>query len=405
MDTGAALSMFTGSVTSAWTNLRPCLNSISGCFSGERHSDLQMGQFHAIMTLDSGEAVRVVVPESVFIPTGLSHSCLLANTPFLMAGHQYINDLYSPVLKFKGGGKCTLSVQQGHHILRIIPTDATKTTQHRTIYLHNDEPYDPPTFVNETLFQNLNRPCLHTPTAFKWHLRFGCRSLAVLKHTQKHVDGMNVQKGSWDQLTSQLPCSACLAGKMRKTRKNPSKEYTKVTNLALSWTASTIDKENRSNERVSMDWGIVNKQYLKDKKNVFALYLDNNTGLVFAYPADSTGQAGSSLSAYIQRYGIPKIIVHDNAQEFLNGEFPQLCQDKSIQQICSPPYTPNQNPTEHYMEIITSTMRALLFVSGLDPTDFWEHALEHAINLKIRTALPGRCTPYELTHGRQPKRP
>ncbi len=213
---------------------------------------------------------------------------------------------------------------------------------------------------------------------------------------------MHIQQGSWDQLASQLPCSACLAGKMRKARKNPSKEYTEVNNLALSWTASTTDKESRSNEQVSMDWGIINKQYLKEKKNVFALYLDNNTGLVFAYPADSTGQAGPSLLAYIQRYGIPKMIVHDNAKEFINGEFAEVCKDKSIQQICSPPYTPNQNPTEHYMEIITSIMRALLFVSGLDPTEFWEHALQHAVNLQIRTALPGRCTPYELTHGHRP---
>ncbi len=95
--------------------------------------------------------------------------------------------------------------------------------------------------------------------------------------------------------------------------------------------------------------------------------------------------------------------MHDNAKEFLNGEFAQLCKDKGIQQTCSPPYTPNQNPIEHYMKIIiTSTMRALVFVSGLDPTDFWEHALQHAVNLQIRTALPGRCTPYELTHGRRP---
>jgi hypothetical protein len=203
----------------------------------------------------------------------------------------------------------------------------------------------------------------------------------VLKHTQKHVEGMNIQQGSWEQLASQLPCSACLAGKMRKTRKNPSKEYTEVTNLALSWTASTQDHENRSNERVSMDWGIVNKQYIKDKKNVFALYLDNNTGLVFGYPAESTGQDGPSLSAYIQRYGIPKIIVHDNAKEFVHGEFAQICLDKSIQHICSPTFTPNQNPTEHYMEIITSTMRALLFVSDLDPPkEFWEHALQHAVS-------------------------
>jgi hypothetical protein len=96
--------------------------------------------------------------------------------------------------------------------------------------------------------------------------------------------------------------------------------------------------------------------------------------------------------------------VHDNAKEFLNGEFTQICADEGIQQICNPPYTPNhnQNPTEHYMEIITSTMRALFFVSGLNPTEFWEHALQHAINLQLHTALPGRCTPYELTHGRRP---
>jgi hypothetical protein len=402
MDTGAALSMFTGSEPTAWTNLRPCLYSITGCFRGEKHTDLQMGQFHGIVTLDSGEVVRVIIPESVYIPPEISHSCLLANTPFLMAGHQYVNDLYAPVLKFKGGGKITLSVQQGHHILRLIPTHALQPTQHRTIYLHKDETYDPPTFVNETLFQNLNRPCLHTPTAFKWHLRYGCKSLQILKHTQKHIDGMHIQKGSWDTLASQLPCSACVAGKMRKSRKNPTREYTEMTNLALSWDATTKDHENRPNERVSLDWGIINKQYIKDKKNVFALYLDLNTGLVFGYPADSTGQAGLSLSAYIQRYGIPKTIVHDNAKEFIHGEFAQLCEDKSIQQIRSPPFTPNENPTEHYMEIITSTMRCLLFISGLDPAEFWEHALQHAVNLQIRTALPGRCTPYELTHGRRP---
>ena len=131
-----------------------------------------------------------------------------------------------------------------------------------------------------------------------------------------------------------------------------------MTNLALSWDA-TKDHDNRPNERVSMDWGIINKQYIKDKKNVFALYLDNNTGLVFGYPADSTGQAGLSLSAYIQRYGTPKIIVHDNAKEFIHGEFAQICEDKSTQQIRSPPFTPNENPTEHYMEVIHYLNNAL----------------------------------------------
>jgi transposase InsO family protein len=108
------------------------------------------------------------------------------------------------------------------------------------------------------------------------------------------------------------------------------------------------------------------------------------------------------LLAYIQRYGIPKQVIHDNAQEFLHGEFAKICADKGIAQLRSPPYNPNKNPTEHYMEIITSTMRSLLFISGLDPNTFWEHALLQALNIQRRTALPGRCTPNETTFGRQP---
>ncbi len=108
--------------------------------------------------------------------------------------------------------------------------------------LHNDHPYDPPTFVNNVIFQALNRPNLQTPTAFTMHLRFGCKSVQVLKHTQKYVDGMHVQQGSWSTLESQLPCSTCIAGKMRKTRKNPTKSYTDVENFALSRHSATADK-------------------------------------------------------------------------------------------------------------------------------------------------------------------
>ncbi len=120
-----------------------------------------------------------------------------------------------------------------------------------------------------------DRAWTHQPPS-RCNLRYGCKSIEVLKHTHKHVDGMQIQKVSWHQLASQLPCSACIAGK-----------YTEVTNLALSWTASTSEHESRPNERGSMDWGIVNKQYIKDKNTVFALYLDNHTGMVFGYPRTS----------------------------------------------------------------------------------------------------------------------
>jgi hypothetical protein len=56
----------------------------------------------------------------------------------------------------------------------------------------------------------------------------------------------------------------------------------------------------------------------------------------------------------------------------------------------------------HYMDILTCMMRSFLFISGLDPEKFWEDALTQATNIQIRTALQGRCTPYELTFGRRP---
>ncbi len=191
-------------------------------------------------------------------------------------------------------------------------------------------------------------------------------------------------------MKGQLPCSACIAGKMRKTRKNPTRTFTDIENLALSWNPATQDKNVRSNELVSLDWGIINKQYVKDANNVFGLFLDNNTGTVFA------------CVAYIQRYGKPHTILTDNAKEFVHGEFAQICLDHSIKQTHSAPYNPNENPTEHYMEIITSTMRCLLFISGLDPVKFWEHALTHSVSIQNRTALPGRCTSYENTFGKLP---
>ena len=44
----------------------------------------------------------------------------------------------------------------------------------------------------------------------------------------------------------------------------------------------------------------------------------------------------------------------------------------------------------------------MLFISGLDPEKHWEDALLQAAHIQIRTALPGRCTPFELTYGRRP---
>ncbi len=113
-----------------------------------------------------------------------------------------------------------MNVKHGHHIINLTPIDAYKNTPHKPLLLHDRAPYDPPSFHNHaTAIQNTNRPNTITPTAFIYHLRYGCASETVLEHTQKNVIGMTIQQGSWEQMTKLLPCDACLAGKMRKTRK------------------------------------------------------------------------------------------------------------------------------------------------------------------------------------------
>ncbi len=153
-----------------------------------------------------------------------------------------------------------MSVHKGHNTFHALPISPQDETAHRKIYLHLDEPYEPPTYINNVIFQLANRANLQTPTAFIWHLRYACKCVEVLKHTQENVIGMHVQLGSWPQLKQQLPCVACLAGHMRKTKKTPVTNYTDINQLALSWTLGTENKNVNPNETIALDWGIINKK-------------------------------------------------------------------------------------------------------------------------------------------------
>jgi hypothetical protein len=42
--------------------------------------------------------------------------------------------------------------------------------------------------------------------------------------------------------------------------------------------------------------------------------LDIHNGLVFAFPAESRGQASGGLEAYMKKYVIPKEVIHDNGE-------------------------------------------------------------------------------------------
>jgi hypothetical protein len=161
----------------------------------------------------------------------------------------------------------------------------------------------------------------------------------------------------------------------KKTNKPSSKNFTDVSNLVLNnspltGSPSTADKVVNSNDTVSVDWRTANKKAKPNVKNVFALFLDTITGNVLSYATESRGQAGPALLAYIQKCGKPNKLIHDNAQELTHGEFNEICTTQGIQQVRSPPYDPNKNPVEHYMDILTYMMRSFLFISGLEPEKF-----------------------------------
>jgi hypothetical protein len=189
-DTGASVSMLPAQFTFTWSNVRPCLHHISGCFKGGEQDNNEIGEFHALLTLDSGETTRAIIPEAILAPAATTNTYLLAHMPLLMDGHEYICSLDRPRLKFNDGGEYTMSVKRGHQVTKMLPVNADKETTHQILYLHKTEPYDPPTYINSVLFSAANRPDAKTPLAFHYHLRFGCASEIVLKQIQQHMCGM-----------------------------------------------------------------------------------------------------------------------------------------------------------------------------------------------------------------------
>jgi hypothetical protein len=236
-DTGASITMLPLDYAPAWRNLRPCLHQLTGCFASEgTQNDLQIGEFHGLLKLDNDEVVRIIIPEAIALPPDTSTTYLLSDTQFLLAGNQYKSDLREPQIIFESGGTHTMTVKVAHKVIEILPTRADETTTHRQVYAHLTTKYDPPTYHNNAV--HTRRPNAQTPPAYQWHLRFGCACEEVLRRTQVNVTGMQIQKDSWKQLKDLLPCSACIAGKMRKSNNARATNYTDIQNLYLKQMAA-----------------------------------------------------------------------------------------------------------------------------------------------------------------------
>jgi hypothetical protein len=88
-----------------WVNVRDSLHIISGCLKRTAEKYTQIGEFHALITLDTEKTKRAIIPEAILIPSTRTNTYLLAHASLLMAGHEFISNLYKPKLKFREGGR------------------------------------------------------------------------------------------------------------------------------------------------------------------------------------------------------------------------------------------------------------------------------------------------------------
>jgi hypothetical protein len=129
-DTGASITMLPSDFEFARANVRDSLHTISGCLKGTAEKYTQIGEFHALITLDTGKTKRALIPEAILIPSTRTNTYLLAHAPLLMAGHEFISNLYKPKIKFREGREYTMMVKKGHQIIKLLPINAEKETAH-----------------------------------------------------------------------------------------------------------------------------------------------------------------------------------------------------------------------------------------------------------------------------------
>jgi hypothetical protein len=121
---------------------------------------------------------------------------------------------------------------------------------------------------------------------------------------------------------------------------NPARHF----GFAVSRTPATTAQSNERNKVVSVDWAIINKENLPDVFNAFALFHDVNIRLVHVEFQPTRGQVGEALEGYIQRWGTPHTIHHDNAREIIFGKLASVCRDNKIIQTQSAPLLTQSKP-------------------------------------------------------------
>ena len=152
-------------------------------------------------------------------------------------------------------------------------------------------------------------------------------------------------------------------------------------------------------ERIHMDW-----TYIKDVGDVLII-VDAVTGWIEAFKTcdKSTNSVIKCLRCVFCRFGVPKLVVSDNACEFKSNELNDWLYNQGAKKAESPPYYPQANgAAERAVQTVKKALQAWTKINvHIDFNSFLQNVLLHH---RVSTSSRG-ISPSEMTFGRKLRLP
>jgi len=131
----------------------------------------------------------------------------------------------------------------------------------------------------------------------------------------------------------------------------------------------------------------------------------NRANFTRSYPMISRSHAPQALDRFFHEVGLPSELLTDNAPEFVEGEWRNMCLKYYVKQHFTEPYTPWQNPAELQGGILKRKLRTLMKLSGT-PIRLWDYAWQYVSEIRSVTAMKHMyldgVTPLEKVCGYTP---
>ena len=125
---------------------------------------------------------------------------------------------------------------------------------------------------------------------------------------------------------------------------------------------------------------------LSMRGNKYAQVFTTEAHTVSVYPLKSKKDAHQSLPQFFSEFGVPRIMVTDNAGELTEGEFLRQCRKVVCPIKPIEPHTPNQNAVEGEIRELKRLYRKMMATSQA-PACLWDDCLELAALIRSHLAL------------------